>query len=82
METASPIFDFIATTGSIVLSIVFLIALLHIFPIYRKVKKNTETLDKMAEQIKDLHRHVMPEDEDSAGDTQPKKNWPERRERK
>ncbi|MGC9314928.1 MAG: hypothetical protein ACP5G4_04760 [bacterium] len=82
MESAPALFDVLMPIGSIVFSLVFLIALLHIFPIYRRVKKNTETLDKMAEQMKDLHRHVMPEDGESASDDHPKKNWPERRERK
>ncbi len=82
METANGIIQFVSTILGIGLSILFLIAILHIFSMYKTVNKNSETLDKMAEQLKDLHRHVMPEDEESAGDTQPKKSWPERRERR
>lgn len=82
METANGIIQFVSTILGIGLSILFLLAILHIFSMYKTVNKNTETLDKMAEQIKDLHRHVMPEDDESAGDDHTKKNWPERRQRK
>ncbi len=63
METANGIIQFVSTILGIGLSILFLIAILHIFSMYKTVNKNSETLDKMAEQMKDLHRHVMPEDE-------------------